>query len=338
MKILVIHFGGTIACAEKQGRLSPVADIRKYFKQINKETGNVCFIHKRCKPFLSEQLNSARLNYVIRTVKEAVTCGDYDGIIVTHGSDTSAYTSAALGYALGNECIPTVLVYADRPLSDGNSSGHISLRAATAVILSGEACGVFSISVKDKNEARVIRAARSIRQSAYESELRTAGEVYGTVALNAPEKPLFVKNPNYSECADELSPFEVSLGRICPVSVMTVYPSAVYQAPPRKCRAVILSTYHSGTLDTESRSLLRLARTCKRRQIPIFADASNGGTEYESEGAFSDLGIRRLPPLASPDAMLIKLWLILSANGDLNMLRLSLSGDIVKQKHDTGCV
>ncbi len=338
MKILAIHFGGTVACAEQNGRLSPVADIRNYFKQISTEMKEASFTHKKCKCFLSEHSDGTLLDYVVEKVKKEAESGNFDGIIVTHGSDTIAYTAAALGYALGNGCVPTVVVCADFPLSYENSSGHTALRAATALILSGEAHGVFSVRVNEKNDATIFRATRSIRQKAYESELCGAGEPYGKVTLNAPSTPIFVKNRLFTEYDDELSPFNVKLKRLCPVTVINAYPSAVYQAPNGGCKAVIISTYHSGTLDTKSKSLLRFAEICKRRQIPIFADTNTGGIEYESEEAFSKLGIRRFPPFTSPEAMLVKLWYILSGDGDLNALSLSCGGDTARRNNDTGCV
>jgi L-asparaginase len=46
---------------------------------------------------------------LITTVKENLS-SDYDGIIVTHGTDTLGYSAAALAYALGNGTVPVCLV------------------------------------------------------------------------------------------------------------------------------------------------------------------------------------------------------------------------------------
>ena len=42
---------------------------------------------------------------LVRTVKENADKG-YDGIIVTHGSDTLQYSAAAIGYCMGLESLP----------------------------------------------------------------------------------------------------------------------------------------------------------------------------------------------------------------------------------------
>ena len=59
-----------------------------------------------------------------RAVIEA--CPDYDGIVITHGTDTLAYTAAMLSYMLRACPIPVVFTGAQaplsRPLSDGRAS------------------------------------------------------------------------------------------------------------------------------------------------------------------------------------------------------------------------
>lgn len=330
MKILAIHLGGTIACTETNGHLTPNADISGYFKQISREIKGVTFAHRHPAPFLSEHLNSALINSTVKEVKKAIKSDKYRGIIITHGSDTVAYTACALAYALGNECIPTVLVCADLPLSDAASSGHVNLRAAVALIRSEQACGVFAVYKNDNVSATVFRATRLLRHRAYESELSGVGEVYGKVSFIAPATPIFTKNPDFYEKSDELEPLDFKLKSTCPISVISVHPSMTCPKPSRLCKAVILSTYHSGTLDTKNPHVIRLAAVCKRRGIPIFADGIGANADYESMDSFSALGIRRLPALSSPVAMFMKLWALSECGMDAERVELSLGGDIVR--------
>jgi len=62
---------------------------------------------------------------------------DYDGFIVTHGTDTMAYTSAALYYMLENLDRPVVLTGSQRPLGVSGSDAEDNLRLAHRVALSG---------------------------------------------------------------------------------------------------------------------------------------------------------------------------------------------------------
>ena len=59
---------------------------------------------------------------IAEKVAEKIKTGRYDGIVVSHGTDTMHYTAAALSFALQNLPVPVVLVGAqrssDRPSSD----------------------------------------------------------------------------------------------------------------------------------------------------------------------------------------------------------------------------
>ena len=60
--------------------------------------------------------------------------GKYDGIIVTHGTDTLPYSAAALSYALGNNCIPVCLVSSNYPIEDERANGVDNLHGAIRLI------------------------------------------------------------------------------------------------------------------------------------------------------------------------------------------------------------
>ncbi len=328
MRILVLHLGGTIACTMSDGVLKPSADITPYFKKIAKEFKNVSFAHRHPSTFLGEYLNASYINLALKEVKKASESKKYDGIIITHGSDTVAYTACALAYALGNDCIPTVAVCAELPISDSASSAHINLRAAVGLICAQTERGVFSVYKADAGSAYVLRATRLLRYKTYESELSCTGEHYGKVSFIAPTAWIFTKNPLYKELNDELPPLDFKLSKSNPVSVIQMYPSMVCTRPSRSCRAVILSTYHSGTLDTKNPSLRKLCAYCKRKSIPVYADGIGTGADYESMNSFAELEIKRLPAKASPIAMHMKLWALLSCGAEPDAIELSLGGDI----------
>ena len=317
MEILVIHTGGTVSCQNEGGVLVPKKDIAPVFKEISKELfkkSDVRFVHRRIKPFLSENLNGAILTKIANEVRAGIQSCRYHGVIVTHGSDTIAYTSALLAYIFGNDCIPTVTVCADLPLDDPRSSGHVNLRAA-AVLAASEERGVFSVYRDSDTSAVIHRGSRILRHRTYENELSSVSYPYGKVLLIAPENPKIVKDPRFSESEDGIIFEPEALKKTSDIMLFNCYPGAVFPTPTRTCKAVILGSYHSGTLCTDSAELKKFARLCKKRDIPVFVDGVGLGSDYESMEAYSSLGITRLPPLSSPAAMYIKLWLIIS-NGE----------------------
>ncbi|MEM3637105.1 MAG: Glu-tRNA(Gln) amidotransferase subunit GatD [Conexivisphaerales archaeon] len=73
----------------------------------------------------SENMTSEHWSRIAKRVETAITEG-YDGVVITHGTDTMHYTSAALAFALESPPIPIVLVgsqrSSDRPSSDSASN------------------------------------------------------------------------------------------------------------------------------------------------------------------------------------------------------------------------
>jgi L-asparaginase len=114
-KLLLIATGGTIACSEGTKGLAPsmsASDILSYrtdsiedcsidtFQLFNIDSTNM-------QPeYWLDIKNMIKDNYL-----------SYDGFIITHGTDTMAYTSAALFYLIQNSEKPIVITGAQKPIS-----------------------------------------------------------------------------------------------------------------------------------------------------------------------------------------------------------------------------
>ncbi len=66
----------------------------------------------------------------------------YDGIVISHGTDTMAYTASAITFMLPNIDLPVVFTGSQLPLADMLSDGPANLRTAFAMAASGHP-GVF---------------------------------------------------------------------------------------------------------------------------------------------------------------------------------------------------
>ena len=66
----------------------------------------------------------------------------YDGVVVSHGTDTMAYTTSAITYMLPNIDVPVVFTGSQLPLADMLSDGPDNLRTAFAMAAAGHP-GVF---------------------------------------------------------------------------------------------------------------------------------------------------------------------------------------------------
>ncbi|ASJ06506.1 asparaginase [Thermococcus pacificus] len=129
MRILIIGTGGTIASArtEKGYKAALSADEILEVAGIKKRNG-----------LIIETEDILNLDSTLIQPEDWVTIGeavfrnlsDYDGIVITHGTDTLAYTSSALSFMLRNVPIPVVLTGSMLPITEPKSDAPRNLRTA----------------------------------------------------------------------------------------------------------------------------------------------------------------------------------------------------------------
>jgi glutamyl-tRNA(Gln) amidotransferase subunit D len=91
----------------------------------------------------SENIKPEHWSQIARKVANNILSGKYDGIIVSHGTDTMHYTSAALSFALQNLPIPVVLVGAQRSSDRPSSDASLNLIGACTFATRSRFSGVF---------------------------------------------------------------------------------------------------------------------------------------------------------------------------------------------------
>jgi len=181
MKLLVVFTGGTIGCSvDQEGYFSPdqkngykLISLFQEAKKADPETREDEIVIDTVEPYstLSEQLNSTFVQKLIDCVKSNAE-KEYDGIIVTHGTDTLQYAACALGYALGNSSIPVLLVSSNYILDDPKMNGLENFIAAVDFIKGGYGKGVF-VAYKNKQEGVTIH--RGTRMDAHHTFDSSAG-------------------------------------------------------------------------------------------------------------------------------------------------------------------
>lgn len=141
--ISILHTGGTIASAVdyKTGgvisRFSP-EDIIAMFPEL----GKVANIKSRLvRNMWSEDLRFAHYNLLAKEVEKEIKSG-VDGVIITMGTDTLHYSSAALDFALEGLHTPVILVAAQRSSDRGSSDAFVNLISAAYFITKTDFAGV----------------------------------------------------------------------------------------------------------------------------------------------------------------------------------------------------
>ena len=330
MKLLFIFTGGTIGSTLRErvmsaGESKAYAIINAYEKRYG-----ISFDYDIDEPYV--ELSENNTGRHIRTLCEAVRrglCGGYDGIIVTHGSDTLQYSAAAVGYTIGLDTPPVCLVAANAPIEDESSNALDNLCGAVRFIEDRLGRGAFAVYRNAAHSrVRVHRATRLIGGKAYSDDLSSAGKcIYGEFDENF----VFCKNPKYIDQPDGIEPFDPSCLSDCNRNALMLfsYPGMVYPEIGEDVRYIIFNTYHSGTLNTSSAEALEFFAKAKERGIPVYATGNSEGPQYSSVERFGELGIIPVTSL-SPVAAYIKLWFAYSSGrSPREALAASLSSDLL---------
>ncbi len=121
-RILLITTGGTIATTEtKEGPtlkylgdtfLSEVPDIKDYCRITSKSLINIDSVNMQYQHWVE----------IARTIADNYQ--NYEGFVITHGTDTMAYTACALSYMLKNLNKPVVLTGGQKSIEQKSSDSH----------------------------------------------------------------------------------------------------------------------------------------------------------------------------------------------------------------------
>ncbi|MBR2011412.1 MAG: asparaginase [Clostridia bacterium] len=326
MQISVIFTGGTIGSKLHGSSIgtdsaAPRELLARYRAASGDETA-----FKTVEPYtiLSENLTLPHLTTLARAISEELK--EADGVIVTHGTDSLPYTATALSYILGLNSKPVVLVSSNYILSDPRANGLDHFRAAVDFLrAASSARGVYVAYRNGEGATHILRAARLL---AHLAPTDTVYTLNGTVATW--ENGIISTAPAYTEQTDEIAPLCAEALTKAPKRVLFLraHPDMLFPPITEDTDAVLIETYHSGTLPTDSAALAAFTAKAREKSVPIFAVGITGEKIYESATRYPALGITPLPPL-SPVAAYLKLHLALSNGLDpQKTLPRSLGGDM----------
>ena len=311
MKILVIFTGGTIGSVLNDGWIAPDKQTKRELIRHYEEThgDSVEFVTSEPYSILSENLTANELNVLVKTVYESAN-KDYDGIIVTHGTDTLQYSAAALDFALGTESLPVILVSSNYPLDDERSNGHINFEASVAFIGGKKGKGVY-VAYANEGEnvffhrGGAVLSHREAEDSVFSVDNKVYGEyVNGSVVVNECVAKAKAAGGVFTLCEKS------------GILVVNPYPGDMYDYDLDKYGAIILRPYHSGTLNTSSKSFEQFCAEAKKKNIPCFVVNIKEGDAYESSKEFERLGI--IPVYTSSFiSTYVRLWIAISRGEDL---------------------
>jgi L-asparaginase len=163
-KILLIGTGGTIASKWTEDGIAPQTTASEMLEFIPQ-------IRTKCRVDALQLFNLDSTNIHHIHWGEMAKCirdryEDYDGFVITHGSDTMAYTAAALAYLIQDSPKPVVITGSQKSICTKETDARTNLNDAFLFALSDFACGVHLVF-----DGKVILGtrARKTRSKSYDS-------------------------------------------------------------------------------------------------------------------------------------------------------------------------
>jgi L-asparaginase len=298
-KIALIGFGGTIAMVPNaQGVLAPAQSAEELVAQaplLREIDARLDVIQLQNKD--STNLNPDDWQLLIGKLTEIY--GDYDGFIVTHGTDTMPHTATAVALAFNTQLAkPIVFTGAQLPIVEPGIDARVNLERSMKVVIKAIDEQVNEVMIVFSD--RILRAVRTIKKSESSFDAFDSPAFPNLGVITATEiafTPLAGKQFERVSTTELISQNEFS-SNIMTIDVKPgLEPGLVREvANSGLCEAIILRSLGAGNVPSEGRySLLPVIKeTVSAGKPVIIATKFVGGktvpTIYKTGQAAIDAG------------------------------------------------
>lgn len=284
--VLLIHTGGTIGMTRdsQSGVLRPDRFYASLL-QVIPELSAIANVQVEI-PFVcdSAEIHFRHWQQLAAIIQSRV--GQVDGVVVTHGTDTLAYTAAALSFMLHNVPVPVILTGAQRPLGELRSDARNNLVNAVELACADipEVCIFFDYKLMRGNRTRKnhINFFDAFASPNYPllAEVGINIEVYRNNLL---------RPGGHFHVFDRFSPA---------LAVLKLFPgcdAGCFQ-PGADVRAVLLVAFGAGTVPMQSGNLLaHVERWLGEGKLVVLDSEAHGGRVepqlYESGARLLEMGV-----------------------------------------------
>ena len=300
-KILVVETGGTFAT----GSVNNIRSLENY--GVDKTIYDYESVLDKCKAYnitfekirpiftLSENMTLELINELLEAMFK-VDYSAYYGVIITHGTDTLAYTSNIFSMLFSHKGIPFVMVSSNHPLDNEKANGVHNFLAAMDFIEKVKTQGVFVVYHDYENVMEVHLGSR-VKQM---NQIIDSYESFKNINFGKIENSEFIWNNHKSNPTIEQintiparkDPEKLDLTK----TVMMIYPYVglrhdLYNIN-ENLDAVVYGVYHSGTFCSQERdpnnSINKLVDKLAEFNIPMYiSEVSSESDKYASSTALN---------------------------------------------------
>lgn len=307
-KILVVFTGGTIGTRAAGGVLDVDADVGYLLLDEFYRRAEIAVEFETLQPLniLSENLRPAHWETLYNTLAAQDLSG-YAGVIITHGTDTLPYSTAAFSYLLRGLGLPVVFVSSNASIGAANSNGVDNFVGAVRFVLNARLPGVFA-TFRGADRRVVVYLGTRLREADSDDRFTAErGLEFGAIVDGAFARNEDARNVTAAELfavprAELLREIRLTREVLC----VSPYPGldyAMFDLETRRPAAVLHRLYHSSTacVEGEEHSLVAFAERCARLGIDLYLYDCGHWTDesvYATGRALMRTGARALTGIA----------------------------------------
>jgi L-asparaginase len=273
-RILMIATGGTIACRRTESGLKPLMgsdELLRYVPDINK----VCIADTlQLYNLDSTDIRPHHWLGIANAVSENYE--KYDGFVITHGTDTMAYTAAALSYLLLSSPKPVVITGAQKPVDMENTDARTNLYDSFVY-----AADDFSAGVHIVFDGRVILGTRAKKTRSKSYNAFSSINYPAVATVSEGEVRHYIKQEKKEKCFYNSLNTRVSVCALAPSM-----DSGALEYMLDNSDAVIIETYGVGGIPAEGGFENAIARGVEKGVTVVIT------TQVLNEG--SDMAVYRV--------------------------------------------
>ena len=328
-KILLIYTGGTIGMCRTEAGYAP----KRGFLQ--ETLGNLPALHHpdlpqwelvELDPLLdSSNMTVVEWNRIGRIIEEHYP--DFDGFVILHGTDTMAYTAAALSFSLENPAKPVILTGSQIPLYEMRNDGLENLLTAMTVAAQG----------------RVREVALCFAHKLLRGNRCTKVSTSDLAAFSSPNFPLLAEigtDIHYNEMIPPVPatrPFRVQELKKIPIGIIKVFPGIQFELfeeiMSESLKGIVLETFGAGNIPGTADAILPIVRKARDNGtvLVICSQCLKGSVSlgtYETSAALKEAGAVCAYDMTT-EAAVAKLYYLFSCGYDAETVKQKMEEDLV---------
>ncbi|GAB5545229.1 MAG: asparaginase [Sandaracinaceae bacterium] len=298
-KVLIIHAGGTIGMTKGKRGLRPTRGAANdVFVRLIEESSHTLkpmphvTVEELPTPIDSANATPDDWNVIAHKISEHYD--DFDGFVVTHGTDTMAHTASALSFLLQFQRKPVVLTGAQIPISDPRSDGRCNLSASVHIAGTNPSVDQVLICFGSK----ILRGNRATKVSSSHFDAFASPMVPETGHVGIRVK--MEKSAKKSQVRPQKKFSAHQPSKKPTIGCLRLFPGINVNFMQKTIESgvdgLIIEAYGSGTAPDKNKELLRAIRNGVENGVRIMAvtqplyGAANLGS-YAASSALKDCGV-----------------------------------------------